>query len=39
MPATIEDFRCMMCGHDYQEKVEQGEDKERGAWVSVGIHY
>jgi len=29
MPATIETFRCMMCGHEYQEKVEKGEDKER----------
>ena len=23
------DLRCMMCGHDYSEKLEQGEDKER----------
>ena len=22
-------LRCMMCGHEYQEKVEEGEDKER----------
>jgi len=29
MPATVETFRCMMCGHQYQEKVEKGEDKER----------
>ena len=26
---TIETFRCMMCGHEYEEKVEKGEDKER----------
>ncbi|MBP1597383.1 MAG: Zinc ribbon domain, partial [Acidobacteria bacterium] len=29
MVATVETFRCMMCGHEYQEKVEKGEDKER----------
>ena len=29
MAATLETFRCMMCGHEYQEKVEKGEDKER----------
>ncbi len=29
MEATIEDFRCMMCGHEHQSKVEPGEDKER----------
>ncbi|MFH1573975.1 MAG: hypothetical protein ABIG68_08315 [Acidobacteriota bacterium] len=29
MPTTNETFRCMMCGHEYQEKVEKGEDKER----------
>jgi DNA-directed RNA polymerase subunit RPC12/RpoP len=29
MAATTETFRCMMCGHQYQEKVEKGEDKER----------
>ena len=29
MAATTETFRCMMCGHQYQEKVERGEDKER----------
>ena len=28
--ATIETFRCMACGHEYEEKVETGEDKERG---------
>lgn len=27
--ATTETFRCMMCGHEYQELVERGEDKER----------
>ena len=26
---TVETFRCMMCGHEYAEKVEKGEDKER----------
>jgi len=29
MTATLETFRCMMCGHEYQERVEKGEDKER----------
>jgi putative FmdB family regulatory protein len=29
MPTTIETFRCMMCGHEVQEKVEKDEDKER----------
>ncbi len=29
MTATLETFRCMMCGHEYQELVEKGEDKER----------
>jgi len=27
---TIETFKCMMCGHEYEDKVEKGEDKERG---------
>jgi len=27
--ATSETFRCMMCGHEFQERVEKGEDKER----------
>ena len=27
--ASIETFRCMMCGHEYQERVEPDEDKER----------
>ena len=27
--ATIETFRCMACGHEYEEKVEPDEDKER----------
>jgi len=26
---TVETFRCMMCGHEYEDKVESGEDKER----------
>jgi putative FmdB family regulatory protein len=29
MPTTIETFRCMMCGHEYRETVEEHEDKER----------
>lgn len=27
--ATIETFRCMACGQEFQEHVERGEDKER----------
>ena len=28
--ATITvNLRCMMCGHEYTEKMEKGEDKER----------
>ncbi len=26
---TTENFRCMMCGHDYTDEVVKGEDKER----------
>ncbi len=26
---TVETFRCMMCGHDFQEPVVKGEDRER----------
>jgi len=26
---SIEKFRCMMCGHEWEETVEKGEDKER----------
>jgi predicted Zn-ribbon and HTH transcriptional regulator len=29
MTATLETFRCMMCGYEFQEPVEKGEDKER----------
>ncbi len=29
MTATLTTMRCMMCGHEYQEPVEEGEDKER----------
>ena len=29
MTSTMESFRCMMCGHEYQEKVEKSEDVER----------
>ena len=26
---TVENFKCMMCGHEYTDQVEKGEDKER----------
>ena len=26
---SMKPFRCMMCGHEYQEKVVAGEDVER----------
>ena len=26
---SLKPFRCMMCGHDWEEAVERGEDKER----------
>jgi DNA-directed RNA polymerase subunit RPC12/RpoP len=26
---TIEDFRCMMCSHEWEDEYEKGEDKER----------
>ena len=29
MTVTVETFCCMACGHEYQEEVERGEDKER----------
>jgi len=29
MAAKIEYFRCMMCGHDWEEEVEKGVDVER----------
>jgi putative FmdB family regulatory protein len=29
MPATLETFHCMACGHEFQERVEPDEDKER----------
>jgi DNA-directed RNA polymerase subunit RPC12/RpoP len=29
MAATLERFRCMMCGHDYQETTDLEEDRER----------
>jgi predicted Zn-ribbon and HTH transcriptional regulator len=29
MAKSVENLRCMMCGHEYQEEVEKGEDKER----------
>ena len=28
MEATLEKFRCMMCGHQYEERVVEGEDRE-----------
>jgi len=29
MPMSVETFRCMMCGHEYQEMVDMDEDRER----------
>lgn len=29
MVAALVTMRCLMCGHEYQEPVEEGEDKER----------
>jgi Zn finger protein HypA/HybF involved in hydrogenase expression len=29
MATTLETFRCMMCGNEYQEKVVSGEDREK----------
>ena len=29
MPATVETFRCMACGHEFRERVEPDEAKER----------
>ena len=29
MEATVEAFRCMACGGEFQERVEKGEDRER----------
>jgi predicted Zn-ribbon and HTH transcriptional regulator len=29
MPTSVETFRCMMCGHEYQETADKDEDKER----------
>jgi predicted Zn-ribbon and HTH transcriptional regulator len=29
MAATMDLFRCMACGHEYEEKVEAGVDVER----------
>jgi putative FmdB family regulatory protein len=29
MATKLQIFRCMMCGHEYEEQVEEGEDKER----------
>jgi len=27
--AEMENFKCMLCGYEYQDVVEKGEDKER----------
>ena len=29
MVTVTVNLRCMMCGHEYSEQVEKGEDKER----------
>jgi putative FmdB family regulatory protein len=29
MAATVETFRCMACGHEFAERVEADEDRER----------
>ncbi len=29
MTTTLQTFRCMMCGHEYQEPGEKPEEKER----------
>ncbi len=29
MAATLQTFRCMMCGHEYQEMTDLEEDRER----------
>ena len=29
MVTTAEPFRCMACGHEYEEQVEKGTDRER----------
>ena len=29
MVTITRDLRCMMCGHEYQETQEKGDDKER----------
>ncbi len=29
MAATVQTFRCMMCGHEYQETTDPEEDRER----------
>ena len=29
MAATMETFRCMACGNEFRERVEEDEDKER----------
>jgi len=29
MATTTEPFRCMACGHEYEETVEKGVDRER----------
>lgn len=29
MAASVETFHCMACGHEFRERVEPDEDKER----------
>ncbi len=29
MATVVVNLRCMMCGHEYSERIEKGEDKER----------
>jgi hypothetical protein len=33
---SLETFHCMMCGHEYQEPVEKGEDKRSAARAASG---
>jgi len=30
MTGTMRKFRCMSCGHEFEDLVEEDEDKERG---------
>jgi len=29
MVAIVNNLRCMMCGHEFQETLDEGDDKER----------